>query len=65
MNEQPCITRIGTDMNGAPFVVYLSDGKKITVGRHSNTKGPAWLEITEQAKIVAHKANKAEPNSPS
>jgi len=36
--------------------VYLADGTKITVGRDGRTKGPAWLVVQEQAKIVPAEA---------
>lgn len=53
----PCVTRIG-DSNGKAFVVYLRDGTKITVCRDKTTKGPAWLEVQPQSKIVAQHNNR-------
>jgi len=50
---EPCITRIG-ESAGKAFVVYLRDGTKITVGRDKTTKGPSWLVVEQQAKIIAH-----------
>lgn len=54
----PCITRIG-ESNGKAFVIYLRDGTKIVVGRDKTTKGPAWLEVQKQAKIVPLHTNTA------
>jgi hypothetical protein len=48
-----CITRVGRSPDGKAFVVYLRDGMKISVGRDKRTKGPAWLEVKEQSKLVA------------
>lgn len=47
----PCITRIGKGMDDLAFVVYLRDGKKITVGRDGRTSGPAWLKVEDQLRI--------------
>ena len=41
------IRSIGSGPDGKAFVVYLRDNIRISVGRTMDTKGPAWLEITE------------------
>lgn len=51
MSEHECISRIGTGKDNKAFVIYLSNGLKITVGRDKTTKGSAWLEISQQAVI--------------
>jgi len=48
---KPCISYVSQDKPGKAFCVYLRDGKKITVGRTRETKGPAWLEISDQGII--------------
>lgn len=40
------ITYVGSGTKG-PHVIYLAEGKRITVGRDKTTKGPAWLVIEE------------------
>ena len=37
---------------GRAHAIFLSDGRKINVGRDERTSGPAWLEITQAAKIT-------------
>jgi len=49
----PCVKRIGSGPDGKAFVIYLTDGTKITVGRDKSTNGPAWLEISETPIIIA------------
>lgn len=48
-----CITKVLRNDDGKAFCVYLKDGNKITIGRTSETKGPAWLGIGKQAVIRA------------
>lgn len=47
------IALVGRGSDGNAHIVYLSDGTKISVGRDRTTKGPAWLEISQQSKITA------------
>lgn len=61
-SDAPLITRVG-ESNGKAFVVYLRDGTKITVGRDATTKGPAWLIVSQQSKIVAHQNSVVSRNS--
>lgn len=50
MKGTSAITYVGSGPKG-PHVVYLAEGKRITVGRDKSTKGPAWLVI-EDTPIV-------------
>lgn len=52
-HPSPCATRVGRGADGLAFVVYLSDGTKVSVGRDPSTRGRAWLEIGPQARIAA------------
>ena len=47
------IRNVGRGPDGRAFVVYLRDNIRISVGRTMDTKGPAWLEITETPIVVA------------
>lgn len=47
-----CISYVSRSPSGKASTVYLKDGTMITIGRERETKGPAWLEIREQAKVI-------------
>ena len=46
------ITYVGRGTRG-PHVIYLEEGKRITVGRDKSTKGPAWLVIEDTPVVKA------------
>ena len=47
------IRNVGRGPDGRAFVVYLRDNIRISVGRTMDTKGPAWIEITETPIVGA------------
>lgn len=48
------ITYIGSGPKG-PHVIYLAEGKRITVGRDKSTKGPAWLVVDDTPVVSAER----------
>lgn len=52
--HKTAISCVGSGKNG-PHVIYLREGKRITVGRDRKTRGPAWLVIDETPIVMAHK----------
>lgn len=50
LEAKPFVTYIANHERG-PSVVYLSDGRKISVARESFTIGPAWLKIEPQLTL--------------
>lgn len=50
------ITYVGSGTKG-PHVIYLAEGKRITVGRDKSTKGPAWLVIEDTPVVKAQSPN--------
>jgi hypothetical protein len=58
------ITYVGSGTKG-PHVIYLAEGKRITVGRDKSTKGPAWLVIEDTPVVKAQSPNIGMNESPS
>lgn len=50
-NKQSAISYVGNGPKG-PHVIYLAEGKRITVGRDKSTKGPAWLVIEDTPVVT-------------
>lgn len=52
------IRYVGTGPSG-PHVIYLREGKRITIGRDRTSKGRAWLVIEETPAIRAQRGGVA------
>jgi hypothetical protein len=50
------IRYVGTGTRG-PHVIYLAEGKRITIGRDKTSKGPAWLVIEDTPVVRAMAPN--------
>lgn len=52
----PCVVNTIQTADKATCV-YLRDGTKVTVERDATTKGPAWLKVSQQARITPAQHN--------